>query len=223
MSKVQYHDLLNEIEKKFESGEWKTGSRLPTMNELASEYNVANSTVREVYRALESKGYIAIQQGRGTFVKYDSSQQFANRSSFLELLRITEFRAIIEPPFAALAAREAYKYEIDLITESAEIMCEMAENNKITTGEDLRFHRLVVEATHNEYALKVYENLQEELKRMRAYTRRPHMIEKAVHYHQMIANAIANRDPHNAKMLMESHLQSNSELAMYELAGIPSS
>ncbi len=222
MSKIQYHELLSVIEKKFENEEWKIGSKLPTMNELASQYNVAISTVREVYRALESKGYIAIQQGRGTFVTYNGSKQYANRSSFMELLRITEFRSIIEPAFAALAAREAYKNEIELITESAEIMRGMAENNQITTSEDLRFHRLVVEATHNEYALKVYANLQEELKRMRAYTRRPDMIEKAVHYHQMIAKAIANRDPHNAKMLMESHLQSNSELAMYELAGMRS-
>ncbi|MDW0116203.1 FCD domain-containing protein [Sporosarcina thermotolerans] len=81
----------------------------------------------------------------------------------------------------------------------------------------------IVEATHNEYALIVYDNLQIELKRMRAYTRRPDMIEKAVHYHEMIANAIANRDSHNAKMLMESHLQNNSELAMYELAVLSTS
>jgi GntR family transcriptional regulator, transcriptional repressor for pyruvate dehydrogenase complex len=223
MSKIQYHELLDEIEKKIESEEWKSGSKLPTMNELAVQYNVANSTVREVYRALESKGYIAIQQGRGTFVTYNNSKQYTNRSSFMELLRITEFRSIIEPAFAALAAREAYKHEIDLIVESAEIMHVMAENNQVTTSEDLRFHRLIVEATHNQYALKVYENLQEELKRMRAYTRRPDMVEKAIHYHRMIANAIANRDPQTAKNLMESHLQSNSELAMYELAGIPSS
>ncbi len=221
MSKIQYHQLLEVIEKQIESEEWKAGTRLPTMSELAAKHKVANSTIREVYRALESKGYVAIQQGRGTIVTYDSSMQFTNlsRSSFMSLLKLTEFRAIIEPAFAALAAREAYNHEIVLITESAEIMKEMAENNQVTTSEDLRFHRLIVEATHNEYALKVYGNLQDELKRMRAYTKKPGMVEKAVHYHQMIANAIASRDPHNAKMLMESHLQSNSELAMYELAG----
>lgn len=221
MSKIQYHKLLEVIESQIENEEWKYGSKLPTMNELAAKHQVANSTIREVYRALESKGYVAIQQGRGTIVTYDSSMQFTNvsRSSFMELLKITEFRAIIEPSFAALAAREAFLHEIELITESAEIMRKMAENNEVTTSEDLRFHRLIVEATHNEYALKVYENLQEELGRMRAFTKKPGMVEKAVHYHQMIANAIASRDPQNAKMLMESHLQSNSELAMYELTG----
>lgn len=225
MTKVQYHDLLGEMERKIESETWRKGSKLPTMNELAAQYNVAISTVREVYRALESRGYVDIQQGRGTFVAYNSSMQFTtvSRSSFLELLKITEFRTIIEPSFAALAAREAFNNEIELITESAEIMRVMAENNEVTTSEDLRFHRLIVEATHNEYALKVYGNLQDELKRMRAYTRKPGMVEKAVQYHQMIANAIANRNPQNAKMLMESHLQSNSELAMYELSELTTS
>lgn len=222
MSKVQFHDLLGEMERKIESEVWKKGSRLPTMNELAAQYNVAVSTVREVYRALESRGYVSIQQGRGTFIEYNRSMQFTNvsRTSFMELLKITEFRTIIEPSFAAIAAREAFNNEIDLIIESAEIMRVMAENKQVTISEDLRFHRLIVEATHNEYALKVYDNLQEELKRMRAYTRKPGMVEKAVHYHQMIANAIANRDPQTAKNLMESHLQSNSELAMYELSGL---
>ncbi|RLQ90175.1 FCD domain-containing protein [Planomicrobium sp. Y74] len=219
MSKIQYHELLEVIETQIKNEEWKYGSRLPTMSELAAKHQVANSTIREVYRALESKGYVAIQQGRGTIVTFDRSMEFTtmNHSSFMELLKITEFRTIIEPSFAALAAREAFKNEIDLITESAEIMRVMAEKNQVTTSEDLRFHRLIVEATHNEYALRVYDNLQEELNRMRAYTKKPGMRERAVHYHQMIANAIANRDSQNAKMLMEAHLQPNSEIAMYEL------
>lgn len=219
MSKIQYHQLLKEIETQIENERWTYGSKLPTMSELAAKHKVANSTIREVYRALESKGYVAIQQGRGTIVTYDGSMKITsmNHSSFMELLKITEFRTIIEPSFAALAAREAYKDEIDLIVESAEIMRIMAENGEVTNSEDLRFHWLIVEATHNEYALRVYDNLQEELNRMRAYTKKPGMIERAVHYHQMIAKAIANRDSQNAKMLMESHLQANSEIAMYEL------
>ncbi|MFC4354278.1 FadR/GntR family transcriptional regulator [Chryseomicrobium palamuruense] len=219
MTKIDYHQLLEEFEEKIKQQEWVKGSKLPTIIELAKKYHVSVSTVREIYRAMESKGYITIQQGRGTFVTFSAinHSEDVEKSSFLELLRITEFRTIIEPAFAAMAAREAYNNEINLIVESAEIMKNMALNNEVTTSEDLRFHRLIVEATHNKYALKVYGDLQEDLKRMRAYTRRPHMVERAVQYHQMIAKAISNRNPNEARMLMESHLQSNSELAMYEL------
>ena len=127
---------------------------------------------------------------------------------------------MIEPTFAAIAAREAYQDEIILLKESAERMKELAESNQPTFEEDLKFHRLIVKATHNEYSLKVYEDLQEELKHMRAHIKKRGMIEKAVHYHQLISQAIADRDTERAKMYMESHIKNNSDLAMYELSEI---
>ncbi|WP_158234710.1 FadR/GntR family transcriptional regulator [Lentibacillus sediminis] len=220
MSKIQFQKILDEITKMIESEEWKIGTRLPTITESAIKNNVGNSTMREVYRSLESKGYVTIQQGRGTFVSYNSSMQFTNvsRSFFMKLLKLTEFRIMIEPSFADEAARQAFNAEIELINESTNIMRELAENNQSTHEEDLRFHKLIVQATHNEYAIKAYEELQEELILMHSHAKKAEMVEKAVHYHQMIANAIARRDPNNARMYMQSHLEAkNSELAMYEM------
>ena len=74
--RIQYHQLLDDLTKKIETEKWSLGSRLPTINDLAEQHKVGTSTIREVYRSLESKGYISIQQGRGTFVSYDSSMQF---------------------------------------------------------------------------------------------------------------------------------------------------
>ena len=220
--KIQYHRLLDDLTKKIETEEWGGGVKLPTIVELATQNNVGTSTVREVYRSLESKGYISIQQGRGTFVSYDRTMQFTtvSRSTFIRLIQLSEFRVIIEPTFAAIAAREAYHDEIELLTESAAKMKELAEKNLPTFEEDLKFHRLIVKATHNEYSLKVYEELQNELKLMRAHIRKKGLIEKAVHYHQLIAESIANRDIERARMYMESHIKNNSDLAMYELSEI---
>lgn len=220
MSKIQYQKILNEMKTKIEKEELIAGTRLPTITQAAAKYKVGNSTIREVYRSLESSGYVSIQQGRGTFVVYDGSMQFTNvhRSSFMKLLKLTEFRLMVEPSFAAEAAQQAFNDEIALITESTNIMKELAENNESTHEEDLRFHRLIVQATHNEYAIKAYDDLQDELILMHTYAKKEEMIEKAVHYHQMIARSIASRDANNARMYMQSHLEAkNSELAMYEL------
>src|SRR5690554_5221829 len=104
--KIQYHKLLEDLTKKIETEEWRGGAKLPTIVELATQNNVGTSTVREVYRSLESKGYISIQQGRGTFVSYDRTMQFTtvSRSTFIRLIQLSEFRVIIEPTFAAIAA-----------------------------------------------------------------------------------------------------------------------
>jgi DNA-binding FadR family transcriptional regulator len=220
MSKIHYQKILDEMKSKIENEEWTAGTRLPTINQAAAKYKVGNSTIREVYRSLESGGYVSIQQGRGTFVVYDGAMQFTNinRSSFMKFIRLTEFRLMIEPSFAAEAAQQAYNDEIKKIMESPQIMKELAENNQSTHEEDLRFHMLICQATHNQYAIKAYEDLQEELMLMHSHAKKEEMIEKAVHYHEMIANSIANRDANNARMYMQSHLEAkNSELAMYEL------
>ncbi|QKY70051.1 FadR/GntR family transcriptional regulator [Lentibacillus sp. CBA3610] len=220
MFKIQYQKILDEMKLKIESEEWVVGTKLPTISQSAAKYKVGNSTIREVYRSLETKGYVSIQQGRGTFVAYDGSMQFTNvsRSSFMKLLKLTEFRIMIEPSFAAEAAQQAFNNEIEMITESTNIMRELAENKQSTHEEDLRFHKLIVQATHNEYAIKAYAELQEELMLMHTFAKKEQMIEKAVHYHQMIARSIASRDANNARMYMQSHMEAkNSELAMYEL------
>lgn len=224
MQKIQFHEILKKIMDEIENEKWKKGARLPAINDLAEKYDVGVSTIREVYRSLESKGYVSIQQGRGTFVSYDSSMQFTNvsRATFMRLIKLSQYRTMVEPSFAEVAAKQAYNHEIKLIKESAYKMKALVEKEEYSAAfeEDLRFHKLIVKATQNEYATKMYEDLQNEFRRMRARIKKRGMIEKAVHYHKLIAQSIERRDPYYAKMYMESHIEENSDLAMYELSGV---
>lgn len=223
MSKAQYKNLLDRLASQIESREFKIKDKLPSINQVAIENQVSVATVREVYKTLESKGYILIQQGRGTFVNYDqdSSNRFIDSSFFMRILKLTEYRAMVEPAFAAESAKQAYNEEINKILESTEIIHKLASNNEPTYEEDLRFHQLIANSTHNEFVIKSYANLQNELKVMHMYPKKEEMIEKAVHYHEMIAQSIANRDSDAARMYMLSHLNDkNSELATYHVMDI---
>lgn len=220
MSNAQYKSLLNTLVYQIENKELKINTKLPSISQVAAENKVSVATVREVYKTLESKGYILSQQGRGTFVKYDKelNNRFIDSSFFMKLLKLTEYRAMVEPAYAAEAARQAYKEEIKQIVESTKIMHEFAINDKPTYEEDLRFHQLIANSTHNEFVIKSYANLQNELRIMHTYPKKEEMIEKAVHYHEMIAEAIANRDSDAARMYMLSHLNDKtSELATYQI------
>jgi len=219
MSNIQYQRILNEMMQKIEKGEWGISEKLPTINKTAMMYKVGTSTIREVYKSLESKGYINIQQGRGSFVKNRKPLKTSSieRDSFIKLLKLTELRIMIEPPFAAEAAINAYNHEIDQIVELTKDMEEVAKENKPTYELDLQFHKSIVEATHNEYAVNIYESLQHELRFMHSFAKKKEMVEKAIHYHQMITDSIITRNPTNAKMYMETHLMlKNSEIMMYE-------
>lgn len=220
MSKAQYKNLLDRLVRQIESEKFEKSEKLPSINQVAIENNVSVATVREVYKTLESKGYILIQQGRGTFVNYDQDlgNRFIESSFFMRILKLTEYRAMVEPAYAAESAKQAYKEEINEILKSTEIIHKLASNNEPTYEEDLRFHQLIANSTHNEFVIKSYANLQNELKAMHMYPKKEEMIEKAVHYHEMIAHAISNRDSDAARMYMLSHLNDKtSELATYHV------
>jgi len=70
-----YAQLYSLLVRRLESGEWKVGERMPTLEELMAEYCVARVTVREAMARLEREGVISRQRGRGTHVIRDLSKR----------------------------------------------------------------------------------------------------------------------------------------------------
>ncbi len=63
-----YLDLATVIRKRILDGVWEPGDRLPSIPELAAEFDVAVVTVRNALAVLENEGLVWRRQGRGTFV-----------------------------------------------------------------------------------------------------------------------------------------------------------
>ena len=57
------------IERDIASGELAQGSRLPTEDELATQYGVARNTVRRAVEDLRDRGLLETFHGRGTYVR----------------------------------------------------------------------------------------------------------------------------------------------------------
>src|SRR5689334_10396174 len=100
-----------EFSAKIESGEWTDGYRLPPERSLAADQGLARNTLRQALAALEQKGLIVRQVGRGTFVRAESRP--APTDGLLAKMRnaspvdLIELRLIIEPQAAVLAATRA--------------------------------------------------------------------------------------------------------------------
>jgi GntR family transcriptional regulator len=62
---LQVADLLR---RRIERGVWRTGQRIPTLNALMGEFDVARVTVRQAIDLLAREGLVSAQRGRGTFV-----------------------------------------------------------------------------------------------------------------------------------------------------------
>lgn len=66
----RYQDIADAIKARIEAEEWKLGDRLPTLDELADEYEANKNTVGRAIAILEADGYVWAVQGRGITVRY---------------------------------------------------------------------------------------------------------------------------------------------------------
>ena len=69
-SRPLYEQLKQMIVSDIVSGNYKHGERLPSEKNLVETYGISRITVRRALAELEAEGYIATQQGKGTFVDF---------------------------------------------------------------------------------------------------------------------------------------------------------
>jgi GntR family transcriptional regulator len=71
----RYIQLASLFRRHIESGRWKVGAQIPTVEELAAECGVARATIRQALDILESESLIERYRAKGTFVKQRIKQQ----------------------------------------------------------------------------------------------------------------------------------------------------
>src|ERR1700722_10108038 len=65
----KYAQVVAEIQRRIESGQYPPGSLLPSEHQLSDEFRVARPTVVRALRVLRQDGWIETQQGKGSFVR----------------------------------------------------------------------------------------------------------------------------------------------------------
>ncbi|HEX3371250.1 MAG TPA: GntR family transcriptional regulator, partial [Candidatus Acidoferrales bacterium] len=68
-----YEQIVQQIEDSIFKGELTEGSQLPAERELAEQFGVSRTAVREAIKALQEKGLVDAFPGRGTFVTNGTS------------------------------------------------------------------------------------------------------------------------------------------------------
>jgi len=209
--KLTYETVYDQIKQNIKDGLWKQGEQLPPLEQLSAELGVGISSVREAVRILGKQKILRIEQGRGTYVEQDLSAAPASRIDFLEratMLQLTESRLIIEPELAALAAAKASDEEAAEIMETARAMQRKVEKGQDFLKEDMRFHELIAKASHNEIMYRMLEMITDLLVDSRRKSMKwEGMDEKASSYHYLIAQAIVQSNPTQARALMKCHLE----------------
>ncbi len=208
-----YQTVLEHIKSLLLEGKLRAGDRLPTVNEMARELGVGPASVREAYRVLETMGILEVRQGRGTTVAADFVEPAGRVEDFKvaqqqTVTAVMETRRLIEPSVAALAAERATAKEREAILQAARDMDQLVKEGRDFVEPDLNFHDLIFAAAHNPTLAQTLSGLREVMVDLRRLvTRNPIAVEKAVHYHQLIALAIYEGNPEAAQVLMKQHLE----------------
>ena len=75
----EFHRLSEDLRRRILAGDLALGDRLPSEPELALQYGVSRSTVREALRVLESQNLVVTTRGAtgGSWINHPNREQIA--------------------------------------------------------------------------------------------------------------------------------------------------
>lgn len=222
VSKTKFHEqIVDQVQALIEKGRLKHGDQLPPERELASIFKVSRHSVREAIRVLEQKKVLKSRPGSGTFVILED-ESFVAKSLAKAILRekntlaeIFQFRELLEPQIAGLAARNASKEDIMVLGNLLEQQQKAQDNSMVSKELDEKFHLALAKATGNSVLMQVEALFGHILLKSRhEHFQSPHRNKLSVKGHKKILKAIKAGDSKAANQLMAGHLQAIRELVI---------
>jgi GntR family transcriptional repressor for pyruvate dehydrogenase complex len=209
-----YEQIVQQVEESIQKGALKPGDQLPPERELAQQFGVSRTAVREAVKALHEKGLVEAYPGRGTFITDGTS--YSMRQSLDRMVKVgqaegsaflAEVRAILEPEIAALAATRADAEDVSSMREQVAVMDGACKDPDAFIEADLDFHLALAEAAANPIILSLIDSIVGLLREQRmGIFQVEGGPERGQHHHKKILKAIELRDPTRAREAMKAHL-----------------
>lgn len=195
-------------------GRLKPSEKLPTEHVLAKSLGVSRSVIREAIAQLRNEGLVETRQGVGAFVSERSGWLIRIRDG--ELSEPQSFRALfqlrvpLEIEAAGLAALHHTPDDLARIDDALSAMTGAEKWTAQGVVADLVFHRAVADATHNEYFAMfigfIAERIAHAIDAARERAVLEEIVEVTIAEHEVLRDAIASRDPLQARSAMRTHL-----------------
>jgi len=222
-----YRKVAAAISERILSRELREGARLPSETELARQFGVNRSTVREALRELESGGLLERRPGsklmtvsrpRHLAVAKDVSRALALHD--VTFLEVWEALSQFEPPFAEIAARNRSPEDLESLSSACERFTQENAETEKAVHHAAEFFRAIGRATHNQVLALVQEPLLHLLEpSLRVMIDKvPQARSRIVAAQRRILDAIAKRDAEAARAWMTRHIRDFRK--GYELADI---
>ncbi len=194
----------------------KRGDPLPSTADLAQQFGVSRTVVREALAELAGRGVLTRSQGKETVVAEPGSEELANlfqfglRTGGVTADDVFECRSALELTTARGAALRATEEDLAELQRLVDHLA-TAKTDEEYHQTDIDLHRQIATASGNRLLVMILDSLVDVLHevRVRATSNRLSRgegLEPMIDEHRRIVEAIAARDPERAVELMAEHL-----------------
>jgi len=192
----------------------RPGDRLSTERDLAEQFGVSRTVVREAVRSLAGRGVVDARPGRG--LRVAAPRAATTRQSMTLFLRnqvsrdhrdVAEVRRMVEVEIAGLASVRATDDDLAVLRGICRLMEDRLDNLAAASEADIEFHRAIARATHNELYLMMLDAIADSLADIRALTfQEPGRPRTALEAHKAILARIQAHDLDGSVAAMRVHL-----------------
>lgn len=216
-TKKIYEEVTDSLLKMIRSGEFKSGDKLDSVEQMAKNFNVGRSAIREALSGLRALGIVEMRQGEGTYITRFNVSKFAMPVETALLMKredikeLSEVRKILEVGAAGSASVHYQIEDLQAMKKALQAMQEAKGEGELGEKADLDFHLAIANATHNQMLINLMGSVSDIMVESMRETRLLLLYsEKGMaslfKEHQLIFKAIKERDANEAQKNMLDHL-----------------
>lgn len=211
--------IADKIRQAIIEGSLKADDRLPTEAELAQRYEVSRPTIREALKRLAAQNLVRSRRGPtgGTFINRPSTQDLSDALSSATTLLvgmnafsledILKTRAMLEENCMRLAAQHITPTQLQALQQELLIQQDVQLSPEEFCASDVRFHRIIAEASGNQLLSFIMASVVEALQpvsNMITFRFRERSV--IIEQHQQIFDALNNKDGEAACQTLRQQL-----------------
>jgi GntR family transcriptional repressor for pyruvate dehydrogenase complex len=195
----------------------RAGECLPSERELADQFRVSPTVIREAVRSLADRRLVRLTSGGDAEVNQvgfhhsvaTALRLFVRGHERLDYSSVSEIRIAVEILIAGLAAQRAQPEHLQRLTQ----ICDEHQHRlkqgdlKEASESDFQFHQELARSADNELLLAMLEPIAEVLREIRLQSMAdPHVGEEGLRAHRDILKCVKSKDVKAAREAMAEHL-----------------
>jgi DNA-binding FadR family transcriptional regulator len=209
--------VTRELVERVVRGRYEPGTPIPTEARLGEEFGVSRSVIRESVKAVEDRGLVRIERGRGTIVEpttgwrrldplvLEAQLSFGDRGAVMRELIF--FRKALEPEVAAIVASNASDIVVARLGSCVDALVGAAGDAEAYLTADGQFHRTLIDLAGMAIVREIFELIDEPVGVTRELTvGLPEVLRIAHAQHLEVFGAIRAGDPDRARRAMREHM-----------------